>query len=161
MSFFKPRKKSQKRMATSKFPFQQVKLTTKIQGIWKNYSQIDLATDSEKKLQYVLKMCQNGQKCYSGTEKKVKLKDSEYNKSSLVGQIDQEIAKEKSKLLVKCFVNSFTKIPPISARNVPKLPGMSLFEPRKSSNKRIAILKIALQYVKLRAKIGRRRFNYS
>ena len=28
-----------------------------------NYSQIDLATGSEEKLQYVLKMCQNGQKC--------------------------------------------------------------------------------------------------
>ena len=104
-----------------------------------------MATDSEKKLQYVLKMCQNGQKCYFGTEKKVKLKDSEYKKSSLVGQIDQEIAKEKSKLLVKCFVNSFTKIPPISARNVPKLPEMSLFEPRKKSKKRIGISKLDFQ----------------
>ena len=57
----------------------------------------------------------------------MKLKDSEYKKSSLVGQIDQEIAKEKNEILVKCFVNSFTKIPPISARRVPKLPEMSLF----------------------------------
>ena len=51
----------------------------------------------------------------------------------------------KSKLLVKCFVNSFRKNPPISARNVPKLPAMSLFEPRKKSKKRIAISKLALE----------------
>ena len=62
-----------------------------------------------------------------------------------VGQIDHKISKEQSKLLVKCFVISFTKIPPISARNVPKLPEMSLFEPRKKSKKRIAISKLALQ----------------
>ena len=104
-----------------------------------------MATDSEKKLQYVLKMCQNGQKCYFGTEKKVKLKNSEYKNSSLVSQIDRKNTKEKSKLLVKCFVTSFTKIPPISPRNVPKLPELSLFEPRKKSKKRIAISKFALQ----------------
>ena len=75
----------------------------------------------------------------------MKQKDSEYKNSSLVGQIDCKNTKEKSKLLVKCFVNSFTKIPPISARNVPKLPEMSLFEPRKKSKKRIAISKLALQ----------------
>ena len=75
----------------------------------------------------------------------MKLKDSEYKNSSLVSQIDRKNTKEKSKLLVKCFVNSFTKIPPISARNVPKLPEMSLFEPRKKSKKRIAISKLALQ----------------
>ena len=91
----------------------------------------------------------------------MKLKDSEYKKFSLLGQIDPEIAKEKNKLLVKCFVKSFTKIPPISARNVPKLPEMSLFEPRKKSKKRIAISKLALQYFKLTAKLGRRRSNYS
>ena len=51
----------------------------------------------------------------------------------------------RSNLLVKCFVNSFTKIPSISARNVPKLPEMSLFEPRKKSKKTIAISKLALQ----------------
>ena len=73
------------------------------------------------------------------------LKDTEYKNSSLVGKIDRENSKEKSKLLVKCFVNSFTKIPPISARNVPKLPEMSLFEPRKKTKKRIAISKLALQ----------------
>ena len=65
------------------------------------------------------------------TEKKVKLKDSEYKNSSLAGQIDCKNTKDKSKLLVKCFVNSFRKHPPISARNVPKLPEMSLFEARK------------------------------
>ena len=75
----------------------------------------------------------------------MKLKDSEYKNSYLVGQIDRKKTKDKSKLLVKCFVNSFTKIPPISARSVPKLPEMSLFEPRKKSKKRIAISKLALQ----------------
>ena len=80
-----------------------------------------------------------------GTEKKVKLKDSEYTSFFLVGQIDGKNTEEKSKLLVKCFVNSFTRIPPISATNMPKLPEMSLFEPRKKSNKRIAISKLALQ----------------
>ena len=80
-----------------------------------------------------------------GTEKKVKIKDSEYKNSSLVSQIDRKNAKEKIKLLLKCFFNSFIKIPPISARNVPKLPEMSLFEPRKKSKKRIAISKLALQ----------------
>ena len=96
-----------------------------------------------------------------GTEKKVKLKNSEYKNSSLIGQIDRKNMKERGKLLVKCFVNSFAEIPPISARNVPKLPEMSLFEPRKKSKKRIAISKLALQQFKLTAKVGRRRLNYS
>ena len=74
----------------------------------------------------------------------MKLKDSEYKNSSRVGQIDRKNTKDKSKLLVKCFFNAFTKIPPISARNVPQLPEMSLFEPRKKSNKRIVISKLAL-----------------
>ena len=75
----------------------------------------------------------------------MKLKDTEYKNSSLVSQIDRKDTKEKSKLLLKCFVNSFTKIPPISATNVTKLPEMSLFEPTKKSKKRIAISKLALQ----------------
>ena len=75
----------------------------------------------------------------------MKLKDSEYKHSSPLGQSDRKNTKDKSKLLVKCFANSFTEIPPISARNVPKLPEMSLFEPRKKSKKRIAISKLALQ----------------
>ena len=75
----------------------------------------------------------------------MKLKNSEYKNSSVIGQIDRKNTKEKSKLLVKCFVNSFRKIPPISARNVPKLPEMSLVERRKKSKKRIAISKFALQ----------------
>ena len=91
----------------------------------------------------------------------MKLKDSGYKNSSLVSQIDRKNTKEKSKLLVNCSVNSFTEIPPISARNVPKMPEMSPFEPRKKSKKRIAISKLALQYVRLTAKIGRRRLNYS
>ena len=77
--------------------------------------------------------------------KKMKLKDSEHKNSSLVGQIDCKNTKEKSKLLVNCFVNTFRKNPPISARNLPKPPEMSLFEPRKKSEKRIAISKQALQ----------------
>ena len=75
----------------------------------------------------------------------MKLTDSEFQYSSVVGQIDSKNTEEKSKVLVKCFVNSFTKIPPIPARNVPKLPEMSLFEPRKKSKKRIGISKLALQ----------------
>ena len=75
----------------------------------------------------------------------MKLKDSEYKNSSLVSQIDHKNTKEKSKLLLKCFVNSFRKNPPISARNMSKLPEMSLFEPRKKSKKGIAISKLALQ----------------
>ena len=91
----------------------------------------------------------------------MKVKGSEYKDSSLVSKIDRKNTKKKSKLLVKCVVNSITKIPPISARNVPKLPEMSLFEPRKKSKKRIAISKLALQQFKLTTKIGRRRLNYS
>ena len=75
----------------------------------------------------------------------MKVKDIEYKNSSLVNQIDRKNTKDKSKLLVKCSVNSFTKIPPISARNVPELPEMSLFEPTKKSKKRIVISKLALQ----------------
>ena len=75
----------------------------------------------------------------------MKLKDSEYEISSLASHFDRKNTKDKSKLLVKGFVNSFTKIPPISARNVPKLAEMSLFEPRKKSKKSIAISKLALQ----------------
>ena len=75
----------------------------------------------------------------------MKLKDSKYKNSSLVGQIDCKNTKEKSKLIVKVFVNSFRKNLPISARNVPKLPEMSLFEPSKKSKKRIAISKLVLQ----------------
>ena len=75
----------------------------------------------------------------------MKLKDSKYKNSSLGSQIDRKNTKNKSKLLVKCFVNSFTKIPLTLARSVPKLPEMSLFEPRKKSKKRIAISKLARQ----------------
>ena len=75
----------------------------------------------------------------------MKREDREYKNPSVVGQIDCKNTKEKSKLLVKCFVNSFRKNPPISARNVPKLPESSLFEPRKRSKKRIVISKLALQ----------------
>ena len=71
--------------------------------------------------------------------KKVKQKDSEYKNSSLVGPIDCKSTNEMSKLLVKCFIISFRRNRPISARNVPKLPEMSLFEPRKKSKRRIAI----------------------
>ena len=83
----------------------------------------------------------------------MKQRDSEYKNSSLVGQIDCKNRRKKS--------NSFRKNAPISARSKPKLPEMSLFEPRKKSEKRIAISKLALQYVKLTAKRGRRGLNYS
>ena len=99
-----------------------------------------MATDSEKKVKYVLKMCKNGQKCYFVNKKKVKQKDSEYKNSSPVGQMDCKNTKEKSKLLVK-----FRKNPPLSARNVPKLPKMSLYEQREKSQKRMATSKFALQ----------------
>ena len=75
----------------------------------------------------------------------MKQKDSKYNNSSLAGQTDCKNTKGKSKLFIKCFVNSSRKNPPISARNVPKLPEMSLFEPSKKSKKRIAISKLAIQ----------------
>ena len=90
----------------------------------------------------VPKMCQS---VTFGTKKKVKQKDSEYKNSPLVGRIDCKNAKEKSKLLVICFVNLLRKNPPISARKVPKLDEMSRFEPRKKSKKRILISKSALQ----------------
>ena len=77
--------------------------------------------------------------------KKVKQMNSEYKISSLVGQIDCKNTKKKSKLHVKCFFNSFRKNTPISARNVQKLPKMSLFEPREKSKKRIETSKFALQ----------------
>ena len=91
----------------------------------------------------------------------MKLKDSEYKNFSLVSGIDHKNTKEKRNLLSKWFVNSFTKIPLISARSVPKLPKMSLFEPTKKSKKKIAISKLGLQYFKLTAKVGKRRLNYS
>ena len=75
----------------------------------------------------------------------MKQKDSKYKNSSLVGQIDRTNTEVKSGLLVKCFVNSFTKNPSISVRYLPKLPEIPLFEPRKKSKKRIAISKFALQ----------------
>ena len=70
---------------------------------------MDLATDSEKKLQYVVKMCQKGQRGYFLNKKKVKQKDSSYKNSFLPGQIDCKNTKEKSKLLIKSCVNSFRK----------------------------------------------------
>ena len=73
----------------------------------------------------------------------MKQKDSQYKISSPVGQVDCKDTKEKSKLLLKCFVNSFRKNASLYARNVPKLPEMSLFKPRKKSKKMIAISKLA------------------
>ena len=58
-------------------------------------------------------------------KKKVNQTDSEYKISSLVGQMDCKNTNNQSKLLVKYFVNSFRKNPPISARILPKLPEMS------------------------------------
>ena len=75
----------------------------------------------------------------------MKQKDSEYKKSSLVGQVDCKNTKEKSELVLKCFVNSFRKNASWYARNVPKLPKMALFEPRAKSQKRMTTSKFALQ----------------
>ena len=81
-------------------------------------------------------MCQNGQQSYFLNQKKVKQKDGGYRNSSPVGYIDCKNTKEKSKLLLKCFVNSCRVNPPISDRNVPKLPEMSLFEPKKNQQRK-------------------------
>ena len=91
------------------------------------------------------RICAKTAKSVTFWTKKMKQNNSEYKNSSLVGQINCKNTKKKSKLLVKCFVNSFRKDPQISARNVPKRPEMSLFEHRKKSNKRIGISKLALQ----------------
>ena len=71
----------------------------------------------------------------------MKQKDSEYKKISLVGHIDCKNTKEKSKLHVKCFVNSFRKSPPLSARDGPKLLEMSLCEPKKKVKEKDTNLK--------------------
>ena len=71
ISLFEPKKKSIKRVAISK--------RSRRRRI--NYSQIDLATDSEKKLQYVLKMCQNGQNCYFMNQKRSETKGQRVPKS--------------------------------------------------------------------------------
>ena len=78
-------------------------------------------------------------------KKKVKEKDSDLKITSPVGQIDRKNRKKKINLLLKGFASSFRKNPPIFAGNVPKLPKMSLFEPRKKSQKRMATSKFALQ----------------
>ena len=61
-------------------------------------------------LQYVLKMCQSGQKCYFLNQKKVKQKDREYKNSSLVSQIDRKNTKEKSKLLCQLIHKNSSNI---------------------------------------------------
>ena len=106
----------------------------------------------KKKSNMCLKCAKTAKSVGFGTEKKVKLNSSLVfvlclctKNSTVVSQIDCKKTKDKSKLPVKCFINSFTKNPPISARNVPKLPGMSLFEPRKKSKKMIVISKLALR----------------
>ena len=75
--------------------------------------------------------------------KKSETMDSKFKNSSVVGQIDRKKTKEKSRFFLKCFGNSFRKLSPISARNVTKLPEMSLFEATKRSTKMIAISKLA------------------
>ena len=101
-----------------------------------------MATDSEKKAAICAKTAET---VTFLTKKRENQKDSEYKNYSLEDQIDCKNTKEKGKLLVKCLVNSFKKNPPISARDVPNLPEMSLFEPRKKSKKRIATSKLAHQ----------------
>ena len=105
-----------------------------------------LSTHSEKILQYLLEMCQ---KCHWNAtfwaKKKMKEQDGDHKVSSPVAQIDRKNRKKKIKLLPKWFANSFRKNTPICAGNVPKLPKMSLFEPREKSPKRMATSKFALQ----------------
>ena len=64
-----------------------------------NCNQIDLATHSEKNLQYVPEMCQNGQNCYSLNQKKSSKR--EFKISSLVRQMDRKNTEKKGKLLLK------------------------------------------------------------
>ena len=107
ISLFEPKKKSTKRIAISKR-----RIRRRI-----SYCQIDLATDSDKKTPICAK---NVLKCSKRvtfwTRKKVKQKDSKYESSFLVDQIDCKNTNEKSKLLVKCFGNSFRKNPPIKSK---------------------------------------------
>ena len=109
ISLFEPKKKSAKMKAISK---RRIRRRT-------SYCQIDLATDSDKKTPICAK---NVLKCSKRVTFWTKKK---------VDPIDCKNTKEKSKLLVNCFANSFRKNPSISARNVPKVPGISLFESRK------------------------------
>ena len=69
------------------------------------------------------------------TKKNVKEKDSDLKIRSPVGQIDRKNRKKKIKLLLPWFAKSFTKNSPTCAGNVPILSKMSLFEPRKKSQK--------------------------
>ena len=84
-------------------------------------------------------------KCHFLNQQKSQRKDSDLKTSSPVRQIDRKKRKKKIKLLLKWFANSFRKNPPICAVNVPKLPKMSLFEPREKLQKSLATLKFALQ----------------
>ena len=87
-------------------------------------------------------MYQSNRNCYPLTQKEVKQKDSELKIPSLVRQIDRKNTTKNSKLLVKRFVNSFRKNPPICAGNVPKLPELSLFEVKKKVKEKDSYLKI-------------------
>ena len=100
ISLFEPKKNSKNRMAISKR-----RRRTRI-----NYSQINLATDSEKTLQYVLKMCQNGQICYFLNQKKVKQRDRKYRNSSLVDPIDCKNTKERENYLLNALSTHWEKI---------------------------------------------------
>ena len=62
-----------------------------------------------------------------------------------VGQIDRKNRKKKFIIILKWFADSLRKNPPICAGNVPKLPKLSLFEPREKSQKSMATSKVALQ----------------
>ena len=59
--------------------------------------------------------------------------------------IDRKNRKKNIKWVLKWFANSFRKSPAICTGNVPKLPKMSLFEPRERSQKKMATSKFALQ----------------
>ena len=95
------------------------------------------------------------------TKRKVTEKDGDLKICLPVGQTDQESVKNMDKLLSNWFGNWFRRKTPICAKNVPKWPKVLVLELKKKWKKRIAIWKLALQYFKLTAKIGRRRLNYS
>ena len=122
-----------------------VKITAKTRRKRVNYSKNALSTHSEKVLHYLLEMVQNCLKCHFLNQKKVKEKDTNLKNSSPVGRIDRKKSKKKMKLLLKWFSASFKKNPPICAENVPKVPKMSLIEPREKSQNRMATSKFALQ----------------
>ena len=122
ISLFEPKKKSIKTIAMSK----------RRRRRRLNYSHIALATDLEKKLQWVLKMCPNGQNCFFlNQQKRIVISKNRRGKTINYSQID--------------LATDSGKKAPLCAKNVPKRLKELLFEPKEKSKKRIVISKLALQ----------------